>query len=129
MDEPFVIDGIDHVEVFVTDLDAAAAWYARTLGLKLVHKWDGGPYFIGAYGAHLALFPIVGANAGLDPAAARGWYRVAWRVTPERFEAAQRWLRELSIPFRGPIDHDIAWSIYFKDPDGNLLEITCAQTD
>ena len=33
-----------------------------------------------------------------------------------------------TLEFRGPIDHDTAWSIYFSDPDGNPLEITTYAT-
>ena len=29
------------------------------------------------------------------------------------------------IDYGGPVDHGSAWSLYFTDPDGNPLEITC----
>jgi catechol-2,3-dioxygenase len=40
-------------------------------------------------------------------------------------ETAQRHPRERRVAFTGPIDHDGPLSIYFADPDGNPLEITC----
>jgi hypothetical protein len=35
----FRVTQLDHVELFVPDRDAAAAWYARTLGLQVVPKY------------------------------------------------------------------------------------------
>ena len=118
----FAVDSIDHVEVFVRDLEAAAQWYAEVLGLKEVCRWEPEPVMIGAGGTKLALFRA-------DPGAGRTapglhWHRVAWRTTRVGFEAAQKHLSRLGIQFRGPIDHNSAWSIYFEDPDGHPLEIT-----
>ena len=28
-----------------------------------------------------------------------------------------------------PVDHQVAWSLYFSDPDGNPFEITCYDYD
>jgi catechol 2,3-dioxygenase len=73
-------------------------------------------------GSMLALF-LAGEG---EPPAAGGphWHRVAWRTDQDGFAAAQRHLGALGIPFRGPVDHGVARSIYFHDPDGNPLEIT-----
>jgi len=51
------------------------------------------------------------------------WHRVAWLTDEESFARAQKHLQNLGIPFRGPIDHTISKSVYFKDPDGHRLEI------
>ena len=123
----FSVDGIDHVEVFVRDIEAAIRWYGDVLGLTELRRWDSEPVMIGAGGTMLALFRA-GASApettGLRSLKGVGWHLVAWRTTKTGFEAAQRHLSERGIRFRGPIDHGVAWSIYFDDPDDNLLEIT-----
>lgn len=124
----FSVLQIDHVEVFVRDLEVAAKWYGELLGLRVIHRWDPEPIFLGVGGTALALFLADGPKRG-KPADASAtsepyWHRVAWRTTRDGFDAAQRHLAERGIVFRGPIDHDIAWSIYFSDPDGNPLEIT-----
>ena len=123
----FSVDQIDHVEVFVRDIDAAILWYADVLGLTLLHRWEPDPVMIGAGGTVLALFrakPGSPATTDLRSSEGVGWHRVAWRTTKSGFETVQRHLTERGIGFRGPVDHDIAWSIYFNDPDGNLLEAT-----
>ena len=128
----FSVSQIDHVEVMVRDLDAAACWYREVLGLVEQRRWDPEPVMIGGAtgGSLLALFLAgdggeTGAAAAANPhGAGPHWHRVAWRTDRAGFAAAQRHLTDRGIPFRGPIDHGIAWSIYFHDPDGNPLEIT-----
>ena len=124
----FKIDQLDHVEVFVRDIEAAVAWYDRVFGLKVVRRWDPAPVMISAGDAMIALFKARRDgpdNSDGDTQPAIRWRRVAWRVLPETFEAAQEHLRACGIEFEGPIDHDGPLSIYFVDPDGNPLEITC----
>jgi len=123
----FAVERIDHVEVFVKDLEAAAAWYERVLGLKRLRLWEGEPIMISAGDTKLALFQSEGAQGGGDrfgPPSGSGWHRVAWRTSKDGFEAAQNHLRARGVSFRGPIDHEVAFSIYFADPEGNPLEIT-----
>jgi catechol-2,3-dioxygenase len=120
--------GIDHVEVYVRDLEASARWYAQVLGLRELARWEPEPVMIGPgqmSGTKLALFRAKGAPA--DPASearAVRWHRVAWQTDRAGFEAAQAHLRSLGISFRGPVDHGRSHSIYFTDPDWNPLEIT-----
>ena len=137
---PPQLEGIDHVEVFVRDLDTSVRWYADVLGLKECSRWDPHPVMIGTGGTMLALFrqkqePRASARADSHPDAAAaptdaelpitvGWHRVAWRTNQAGFEAAQQHLKACGVEFHGPIDHEKAWSIYFCDPDGNPLEIT-----
>ena len=124
----FKLDQLDHVEVFVRDMDAALAWYDQVFGLKVMRRWVPGPVMIGVGGAMIALFQARRDgpdNSDDDKQPAIRWRRVAWRVVPEEFEAAQQHLRACGVGFQGPIDHEGPLSIYFTDPDGNPLEITC----
>ena len=83
---------------------------------------------IGAGGTKLALFRAAPHAAresrGESPETLR-WHRVAWLTDRAGFETARAHLHALGIAFRGPVDHGIALSIYFQDPDGHPLEITC----
>lgn len=122
----FIATRIDHVEVFVRDLVAAQRWYEQVLGLQEECRWDPEPIMIGAGGTKLALFlaPDGSEPVPIERHPALRWHRVAWQTDAAGFRAAQEHLRGLGIPFRGPIDHRLARSIYFNDPDGNPLEIT-----
>ena len=124
----FTVAQIDHVEVFVRDLEKAAKWYLETLGLQEIQRWQPEPIMIGAGSTKLALFKARGdvpKTPGVRQAQpAFRWHRVAWKTDKEGFEQAQAHLNELGVKFGGPVDHQVAWSIYFDDPDGNPLEIT-----
>ncbi len=119
-------EGIDHVSFSVRDLEASADWYQRVLGLERRHEetWDI-PVMLGKGTTALALFPpgdVVGARESAAPSGP-GFRHLAFRVTRENFERAQSVLDELQIGYEFQ-DHEISYSIYFPDPDGNRLEIT-----
>jgi len=124
----FRVKHIDHVEVVVRSIPAAEKWYGKVLGLKRFQSWDPEPVMIGAGNTMLALFQAPRAKG--RPGKARvprdrvGYLRVAFLTGRAGFEKAQKRLRKLGIPFRGPVDHGSAYSIYFRDPDGLPLEIT-----
>ena len=122
----FAVQRIDHVEVFVRDVEAAVRWYGEVLGLREMARWEPDPVMIGAGGTMIALFRA-NPEAVRFPDVERnyiGWRRVAWRTDSAGFQQAQAHLRARGVSFRGPIDHESAWSLYFADPDGNPLEIT-----
>ena len=52
----FSVDQIDHVEVFVRDIEAAVRWYADVLGLREIRRRDPEPIMIAAGDTKLALF-------------------------------------------------------------------------
>jgi catechol-2,3-dioxygenase len=81
---------------------------------------------IGAGASKLALFQSKPNPPGPTPddEDAVDWHRVAWRTDEAGFAAAQARLKKLGVAFHGPVDHGIAESIYFRDPDGHRLEIT-----
>ena len=116
------LTNIDHVHVFVSDRVAAEDWYARVLGLKRLPDlafWsaDGGPLTLAnaSDSIHLALFEKPRETCRSTVALGTGAAEfLAWRV---HLKSALG--RELEA-----VDHDVAWSLYFEDPDGNPFEIT-----
>jgi len=125
----FRVKHVDHVELLVPDIRKTEAWYTNVLGLKRVHVWDPEPIMIGAGKTKLALFTSRRPK-GRTPRSTKshrvgyGYLRVAFLTSTKGFEKAQRRLKKLGIPFRGPIDHDLTYSIYFQDLNGLPLEIT-----
>jgi catechol-2,3-dioxygenase len=116
------IDRIDHVHVFVSDRARAERWYQDALGFVRVsglELWmdQGGPLTIAnsAGTVHLALFER-------PPQPCRSV--IAFAVGKDDFLA---WRSHLSrVLGRAPElqDHQVTWSMYFSDPDGNPFEIT-----
>ena len=122
----FELEGIDHVALAVRDVARSAQWYIDTLGLEARFEgmWKGIPVFVGKGRTALALFP---ARENALDATSRGerigMLHLAFRASRSEFAAAQCALRSRGISFTFQ-DHEISHSIYFRDPDGNELEIT-----
>ena len=120
------LDGIDHVALRVRDVAASVAWYERVLGLERIHEsvWGEYPAVVGIGSTALALFPVpteeVDTRPGTHALAIR---HIAFRAGAQAFLDAQRHLQKLGITFQHQ-DHQIAHSIYFRDPNGHELEIT-----
>lgn len=120
------IDALDHVHLYVADLDQAAGWYTRILGLQVMPSSKSNSRYMatpkGQYCATLFL--------GQPPS--DGDHTTAFRVPGRIFRDFGDRLAELQIPGRqnSPLtrteaaDHGLAWSYYFQDADGNHLEIT-----
>ena len=118
------LEGIDHVAMGVRDVEQSAKWYTDVLGFERLHEgmWNGVPTFIGKGNTGLALFP---ANEEPKTSGHREirMLHLAFRADRENFLAAQQELKKRGIKFEFQ-DHEIAHSIYFRDPDGHQLEIT-----
>ena len=126
------IEGIDHVALAVTDVERAANWYAEVLGLerRYEQRWNGVPTFIGKGTSAVALFPARTPGVKTETKATRetGMLHLAFRADRKNFLAAQRELKRRGIQFTFE-DHEISHSIYFRDLDDHVLEITTYELD
>ena len=121
------LDGIDHIHVYVKDREKAAAWYEKVLGFKVSESlalWANdkqGPLTIEdpTGKIHLALF----ATDNLIPSTA-----IAFKSGGREFLQWKSYLEKENMLIRCA-DHDIAWSAYFNDLDGNMHEITTYEYD
>ncbi|HEX5727030.1 MAG TPA: VOC family protein [Longimicrobiaceae bacterium] len=130
--KPLVTEGFHHVTMVATDARRTLAFYRDLLGVRLVKRTvnfdDPGSYHLyfgdrtGSPGTILTFFEW--------PHAARGaWgiggvHHVALGVETE--EALRKWKRRLNdagVATTGPIDRRWFRSLYFADPDGQVLEL------
>jgi catechol 2,3-dioxygenase-like lactoylglutathione lyase family enzyme len=117
------LEQIDHVALHCAAPEASMAWYVSTLGFERVFadKWSGIPIFLRLGSTFIALFPRAD---GKDRATDDRVSHLAFRAeTYADFESAQSDLRTRSVSFEFE-NHEISHSIYFRDLDGFLLEIT-----
>lgn len=129
---PLTVDRIDHVELFVRDRAKSANWYRHVLGLvphpdlRVWSENPRGPLILasGDGSASLALFAH--DNPPLNEV------RVAFKISGPGFISFLDRLDHLhlnhheghQLSVADIVDHDVAWSLYFVDPDGNKLELT-----
>jgi catechol 2,3-dioxygenase-like lactoylglutathione lyase family enzyme len=122
----FAVECLDHVALRVTDLRRSAEWYARTLGLRRCHEgaWEI-PIMLCAGTTGVALFPA--GDGGAWPSPPRpceaGMSHFAFRVSRAVFGEARDEFRRRGVEFTFE-DHEIAHSIYLRDPDGHSVELT-----
>ncbi|MEO2051332.1 MAG: VOC family protein [Allomuricauda sp.] len=127
----FSITFLDHVAIRVADMEASITWYQKVLGLKKYQlpEWGDFPIFMFAGKSGIALFP-----ANLDhPKLDRDSRNVkidhfAFNVTNENFEKAKNRYQALGLDYNIQ-DHHYFQSIYTKDPDGHVVELTTLMVD
>ena len=135
-----IITGVDHVELYVTDWDDAASWYERVLGFTpdpSFEAWwetETGPLVLsGDDTTKLALFEQESAIRGGEVSP----HQIAFQTDADGFRSFIDQLESLELTDRNGdrvtpddvVDHDLAYSLYFTDPDGNWLELTTNDYD
>ena len=122
------LTGIGHVLLRVSDVERSKKFYSTILGLEVMEEdpEHGGVFMALPGHAHsLDLFPV--SNEGdVQPRTpgSVGLGHVAFRVDSDGALKDAFWsLQEHGIKVARAINHVSQKSIYFHDPDGNLLEI------
>lgn len=125
---------IGHVHLKVRDLQTAINFYIRYFNLRVVERIDSAYAFLataaaeGASAQHIAL-EAIGQDAPAASEFAAGLMQIAFAV-PEReaLVAALRRLQMDGVPVQA-VDHGGSWALYFRDPDGNGLELYWQSAD
>lgn len=131
---------LSHAAFISSDTSATVAFYAGLLGMELVaavlddaipSTGEPIPYFHSFFrmadGSTIAFFEapeLPPPSADSHPAYATFRHFAMEVDSPETVDAWAAWLQSNGIDVLGPVDHKIIYSIYFRDPDGNRLEIT-----
>lgn len=129
---PMITEGIHHITMVSTQASRTLAFYSHLLGLPLIKKTvnfdDPGAYHLyfgddsGTPGTILTFFEWPNARRGAPGIG--GIHHLALGVaTPEAQLMWKRRLTDAQVPVSGPYDRGYFRSIYFKDPDGQVLEI------
>ncbi|MGG4608533.1 VOC family protein [Providencia sp. Me31A] len=110
---------IDHVHVYVDDLNEAVKWYKDILFFEVTSKFkvwfdQGGPLVINNNDVHLSLFKRTTQNIGNT---------IAFSVDKPTLIGFIEHLSSCNIP-NSIVDHEVSISIYFTDPYENKYEIT-----
>jgi catechol 2,3-dioxygenase-like lactoylglutathione lyase family enzyme len=127
------IRGIDHVAITVSDIESSVSWYSRVLGANPLYltEWRAGKIPV-------AILQVGANRLSLHSAAAPAKPH-ALKPTPGAVDLCFRWTGPLSDAIAhlsafgieievGPVARPAAdgtpgESIYFRDRDGNLLEL------
>lgn len=117
---------IGHVHLTVSDLDRALRFYRDVLGFSETARYGRDAVFLsaGGYHHHIGLNTWAGRGAPPPPPGTTGLYHFAILLPDRRTLAATvRRVLDHGIPLEGASDHGVSEAIYFRDPDGNGIEI------
>lgn len=123
-------DAILETALYVTDLDAASAFYSDLIGLEEVLRVDGRHLFYGCGPGMLLLFIAEATRAATTDLpfpthGAVGEGHMCFRVPPEDLQPWADYMEANGIE----IEADFEWptgarSIYVRDPDRNSIEFS-----
>lgn len=121
------LHGVLESSLYVSDLKRAVAFYRNVLGLQLADEFDanrGAALFVGSGILLLFRADVTRRKGTLPTHGASGPGHVAFRVKPNELG---RW-RERLVKCGVAIEREVSFdgqppSIYFRDPDGNSLEL------
>src|SRR3989441_8148005 len=125
--------GLHHITAITSDASSAVNFYTRILGLRLVKKTvnfdDPSAYHLyfgdekGSPGSLITFFDW-GKSIGIGQVGAGVTHHFAFTTRDEESLAGWKtWLEQNNVSVLGPFDRGSFNSIYFRDPDGLILEI------
>jgi catechol 2,3-dioxygenase len=116
-----------HFGLYVIDIAHMADFYARNLGFVITDRGQLGAadlvFLSRDPGEHHQIVLVSGRPPGLPPLVIN---QLSFRVPG--LEALQRFWKDLPLDKVSdvhPINHGNAYSIYFRDPEGNRIEVCC----
>lgn len=128
----FQLRGLGPVLMSVPELGPTDLVLREVLGMRAIRLYSqsesaGLPvhvYEMGrASGPHAELHVVEEPNARVVSPGAGGVHHVAFRIADEMYEAWARHLNELGVRNSGPVDRYYFRSLYFREPNGILIEL------
>jgi catechol 2,3-dioxygenase-like lactoylglutathione lyase family enzyme len=116
---------LDHITITASDPEASIRFYTELLGLERGPEWPGEVTMLlsGASTAVAIAWWARGQPRGPQPPITVDHF--AFRVDEETYRRARDELAAQRVAVDHESDHGIEQSIYFRDPDGHMVELAC----
>ena len=118
---------LGHVNIYVRNAERSQQWYEDVLGLHTYDLIPGRAAFMSAdlNQSHEVALMQVGDDAPGQQKGQVGLNHMAWMMESlDNLKECYLRLKERHIPIEHISDHGISIGIYFRDPDGNGLEVS-----
>src|ERR1700733_4366677 len=118
---------LGHVNLYVRNAERSRQWYEDVLGLHTYHFRPGRAAFMSADKdkSHEVALMEVGDDAPLQAKRQVGLNHLAFMMESlDDLKDAYYRLKEKGVKFDHISDHGLSLGIYFRDPDGNGLEVS-----
>jgi catechol 2,3-dioxygenase len=122
---------LGHVVIKVRDQQRAEAFYGGLLGLPIAARlaeWSMTFFTLGNH--HDFAIAAVGDDADTAPEKSPGLLHVAFKIGDgmDELRQAKAELEAAGVPVEA-YDHGVTRSLYFSDPDGNMIELYVDTSD
>jgi catechol 2,3-dioxygenase-like lactoylglutathione lyase family enzyme len=115
---------LDHLTLTSRDPEKSIRFYTEVLGMERSYEWASEITMLKAGGTFLAIAHWAkGSDAIQQPAITVDHF--AFRVDRGTYEAARAELLAHGVTIDHESDHGICRSLYFRDPDEQLVELVC----
>jgi catechol 2,3-dioxygenase len=118
---------LGHVNLYVRNAERSKQWYEEVLGLHVYDFRPGWAAFMSAdpEKSHEVALMQVGEDAPLQQKRQVGLNHLAWMMESlDDLKAIYGRLKEKGVKIDNIVDHGLSIGIYFRDPDGNGLEVS-----
>jgi catechol 2,3-dioxygenase len=119
---------IGHVNLRVSDLERSLQFYCGVLGFELTQRREGRAALLSAgdYHHHIALNTrhSLGGSTPASGTTGLDHFAIVYPTRAALAEAIRR-LAASNIVFERLSDHGVSESVYVRDPDGILMELSC----
>ena len=122
---------LGHVNLYVRDAAASRDWYLKVIGLHTYHFVPGRAAFLSAdkEKSHEIALMELGPDAPLQQPGQVGLNHAALMVDSlDQLKDHYKRLKDNNVKLDHISDHGLSLGIYFRDPDGNGLEISYRTT-
>jgi catechol 2,3-dioxygenase-like lactoylglutathione lyase family enzyme len=132
------VQGIHHITMIGANRQATIDFYQGVLGMPLIFEQpnldvpdETHLYFDPGDGRLLTFFvrPTRDLDPTPNPEGIGNLHHLAFTVSLATFTQTAARLRELGFANTGPVDRGFMDSLYFRDPNGQLLELACYRFD
>jgi len=123
---PTIRPSLTHTGINCRDLEMMRNFYCDVIGLVETDRGKGVtiPVDIIFLSSHPAIHHQLALASGREPQGASMINQLSFRVNSlDELKAMHARIQKAGIKAIKPVNHGCAWSVYFPDPEGNMVEI------